>query len=254
MRESYDDTPAGAPGRLDSAIEVLGTTAGYEFVEPQPATEEQILLVHAPEHIESIKNMRQKRGSSIYQIALLAAGGAICTAEIAVNGEPAFGLVRPPCHHVSRDSCWGFCYFSNMAIALLWLLKTGKIGSAFVLDFDLHTGDGTINILGQDKRFVIHNPHGHGDEDYLRDVKRALDQAPDVDIIAASAGFDEYINCWGHNLSTQAFRRIGQLIHDFAIVRCEGRRFGILEGGYNHEDLGLNILAFCEGLRGVDKR
>ncbi len=250
MREAYDDTPAGAAGRLDTAIQIFSRTPGYELIEPQPASEEQLLLAHTREHVNAIRRMGNARGTDIYQIAALAAGGAIRTAEIAVEGEPAFGLIRPPGHHASSDSCWGFCYFSNMAIALLWLRKTGRISSAFILDFDLHTGDGTINILGGDDRFVIHNPRGHGDEAYLNDVKRALDDAPDVDIIAASAGFDEYIHCWGHNLSTQAFRRIGKIMYDFAIERCEGRRFGILEGGYNHEDLGINISAFCEGLQG----
>ncbi len=44
--------------------------------------------------------------------------------------------------------------------------------------------------------------------------------------------------------------RIGYLMHEFAVERCEGRRYGLLEGGYNFEDLGKNVLAFCEGLRG----
>ena len=44
--------------------------------------------------------------------------------------------------------------------------------------------------------------------------------------------------------------RIGCLMHEFAAERCEGRRYGLLEGGYNFEDLGKNVLAFCEGLRG----
>jgi len=44
--------------------------------------------------------------------------------------------------------------------------------------------------------------------------------------------------------------RIGRLMHEFAAERCEGCRYGLLEGGYNFEDLGKNVLAFCEGLRG----
>jgi acetoin utilization deacetylase AcuC-like enzyme len=183
-------------------------------------------------------------------MAALAAGGAVLTANIAIKGEPAFGLIRPPGHHASRSSYWGFCYFNNMAIALLYLQARGLIRSAFILDFDLHFGDGTVDILGGDSNFHIHNPQGHGDDNYISDVKLALDNSPDVDIIAASAGFDEYEHCWGHNLSTDAFRRIGHLMSDFARERCKGRRFGLLEGGYNHEDLGKNILAFCEGLQG----
>lgn len=249
MKESYDGTPAGAPGRLDTAVEILGKHPDYQFVEPVPATEEQILRSHGADHLERIKrNSGFSSRNLLYEMSALAAGGAILTAEIAIEGQPAFGLIRPPGHHASWDSSWGFCYFNNVAVSLLHLRATGRIQSAFILDFDLHTGDGNINILGHDKDFVIHNPRGHGDEDYLADVKRALDASPDSDIIVASAGFDQYIDDWGSNLSTGAFKRIGELMHDFAMERCEGRRYGLLEGGYNFQDLGKNILAFCDGL------
>ena len=81
-------------------------------------------------------------------------------------------------------------------------------------------------------------------------MKRALDDSSDVDIIVASAGFDQYVEDWGGNLSTDAFGKIGHLMYEFAEKRCEGRRYALLEGGYNFQDLGKNILAFCEGLRG----
>jgi acetoin utilization deacetylase AcuC-like enzyme len=251
MRESYDDTPAGAPGRLDSAIDIFRNHRGYQLAAPEPAPEDDILQAHSLAVVNRVKaEDGTSPGGHLYETAALAAGGAILTADIAVSGEPAFGLIRPPGHHASRKSYWGFCYFNNMAIALLHLLSKGQIGSAFVLDFDLHFGDGTVDILGGDGRVIIYNPQGHGDDNYLSDVKLALDNSPDVDIIGASAGFDEYEHCWGHNLTTDAFRRIGRLVFEFARERCGGRRFGLLEGGYNHEDLGKNVLAFCEGLQG----
>ncbi len=245
MLETYDSTPAGAPGRLESAVEILGKHPEYEFIEPPEATEEQLLRAHSRRLMERIQGNER-----LSKMASLAAGGAILAGEIAVKGEPVFALIRPPGHHASEDSNWGFCYLSNLAIALLHLKAHRKIKSAFVLDFDLHTGDGTINILGGKKGFYIHNPNGNGDDAYLKEVKRVLDESPDVDIIAVSAGFDEYEEDWGGNLSTPAFKEIGRLVYDFAIERCEGRRFGVLEGGYNFEDLGKNVLAFCEGLRG----
>lgn len=251
MRESYDNTPAGAPGRLDSAINVFRNHRGYELVVPEAAPEADILRAHSLTVLNRVKGEKESpHDGRLYRMAALAAGGAMLTAEVAAKGQPAFGLIRPPGHHASRNSYWGFCYFNNIAIALLHLLSSDVIGSAFILDFDLHFGDGTVDILGGDRRVIIHNPQGHGDDEYLHDVKLALDNSPDVDIVAASAGFDEYEHCWGHNLSTEAFRRIGILMSDFALERCDGRRFGLLEGGYNHEDLGKNILAFCEGLGG----
>ncbi len=251
MQEHYDRTPAGAPGRLDTAVEILGSHPDYEFVEARPATEEEILRAHGTRTLESVKqDYDSTRPGLLYKMATLAAGGSIQTAEIAIQGEPAFGLLRPPGHHASFDSYWGFCYFNNIAVSLLHLKAKGLIESAYILDFDLHTGDGNINILGDDPNFVIYNPRGNGDQQYLDDVKRALDASPDVDIIVASAGFDQYEEDWGGILSTDAFNKIGRMMFEFAEERCEGRRFGLLEGGYNFEDLGKNVLAFCEGLRG----
>jgi acetoin utilization deacetylase AcuC-like enzyme len=249
MLETYDSTPAGAPGRLESAVEILSKHPEYEFIEPQPATEEQILRAHSRHLMEGVR-----RNARLSKISELAAGGAILAGEIATQGKPVFALIRPPGHHASEDSNWGFCYYNNIAVSLLDLRAKGLIDSAFILDFDLHTGDGNINILGDDKRFIIYNPNGNGDDQYLADVKRGLDNSPDVDIIVASAGFDEYEGDWGGNLSTKAFRKIGHLMFEFAKERCEGRCFALLEGGYNFEHLGKNVLAFCEGLRGADSK
>ena len=245
MLEPYDGTPAGVPGRLESAVEILRKQQNYEFLEPPLATEEQILRVHSRDIMEQIQ-----RKERLSRMALLAAGGAVLAGEIAVKGEPVFALIRPPGHHASEDSHWGYCYYNNIAVSLLNLIAKGSINSAFILDFDLHTGDGNINILGGDKRFTIYNPNGSGDDQYLADVKRALDDSSDVDIIVASAGFDQYVEDWGGNLSTDAFGKIGHLMYEFAEKRCEERRYALLEGGYNFQDLGKNILAFCEGLRG----
>jgi acetoin utilization deacetylase AcuC-like enzyme len=249
MLEPYDGTPAGVPGRLESAVEILRKQRNYEFLEPPLATEEQILRVHSRDIMEQIQ--RKKRLS---RMALLAAGGAVLAGEIAVKEEPVFALIRPPGHHASKDSHWGYCYYNNIAVSLLHLIAKGSINSAFILDFDLHTGDGNINILGDDKRFTVYNPNGNGDDQYLTDVKRALDDSPDVDIIVASAGFDQYVEDWGRNLSTDAFGKIGHLMYEFAEERCERRRYALLEGGYNFQDLGKNIFAFCEGLKGNRKK
>jgi len=251
MKNSYDRTPAGAPGRLDTSLEILGNHQDYEFVEARLATEEEILRAHSQSQIRNVKSDYDSiNDGQIYEMARLAAGGSIMAAESAMSGEPTFALVRPPGHHASGSSYWGFCYFNNIAVSLLHLKAKGLINSAYVLDFDLHTGDGNINILGDDPRFTIYNPHGSGDAEYLKDAKRNLDNAPDVDIIVASAGFDEYEDDWGSNLSTEAFYELGLLMFEFAKERCQGRRYGLLEGGYNFEDLGKNVLAFCEGLKG----
>ena len=78
-------------------------------------------------------------------MAILAAGATIEAAQSALNKEAAFALCRPPGHHASPDSCWGFCYFNNVAIAVRKLLAEGKVKRVLIVDFDLHYGDGTAN-------------------------------------------------------------------------------------------------------------
>jgi acetoin utilization deacetylase AcuC-like enzyme len=136
-----------------------------------------------------------------------------------------------------------------MAVSLLRLKADGKIRTAFVLDFDLHYGDGNVNILGDREGFTILNPEGRQEKEYLREIAAAFEKAGDYDIVAASAGFDEYVKDWGGKLSTLAYREIGAMMKDFAEQHCKGRRYALLEGGYHYADLGLNVHAFCEGFR-----
>jgi acetoin utilization deacetylase AcuC-like enzyme len=131
----------------------------------------------------------------------------------------------------------------------LKLRKEGKLTSAFVLDFDLHRGDGNINILGNIEGFKILNPSSKDEKDYLHEIASTLEKAGDYDIIAASAGFDEYVKDWGGKLTTGAYQEIGMMMKEFSERHCSGRRYALLEGGYYYEDLGINIHAFCEGFR-----
>lgn len=132
---SYD--PAASSGRITPIIKEIKEKTDYEIIKPEPASEEDILRAHTERHVKHIRSDK-----NLYYIASLAAGGAIKTAEIVYNNkEAAFGVIRPPGHHASTDSCWGFCFFNNMSIALLKLMAENKIESAFILDFDLHTGD-----------------------------------------------------------------------------------------------------------------
>lgn len=242
--EVYTSDPAAAPGRIEPIIEELKTHPNYTFITAHPALQEDLLRAHSLKQVESIRN-----SPTVYDMALLAAGGSIQAADLACAGEPSFGCVRPPGHHASSDSCWGFCFFNNIAVSLLRLESEGKIKSAFILDFDLHTGDGNVNILGNRKGYTILNPSSHDEEGYLEEVSAVLSTAGDFDIIAASAGFDEYVKDWGNKLSTNAYRKIGEMVKAFSEKHCGGRRYALLEGGYYHEDLGINVHAFCEGFR-----
>lgn len=242
--EVYESDPAAAPGRMEPIVQELEKYPHYQFIAPDPASEGDLRRAHSADHIASIR-----QSPVVYDMAVLAAGGAIKTAELGFSGEPSFGCIRPPGHHASAESCWGFCFFNNMAVSLLKLREERKIRSAFVLDFDLHRGDGNINILGGKKGFKILNPACANEKDYLLEIASVLDGAGDCDVIAASAGFDEYVKDWGGKLSTRAFQEIGAMMKAYSEAHCKGRRYALLEGGYYHEDLGINIHAFCDGFR-----
>jgi acetoin utilization deacetylase AcuC-like enzyme len=233
----YASDPAAAAGRMEAIVEAIGSDV--EFVAAEPASETQIAAAHIKTHLDYVRH------HGPYATAVLAAGGAVQTARIGLD-EPAFGLIRPPGHHASADSAWGFCYFNNMAVALLALRTEGLIKQALVLDIDLHFGDGTVNILGDQQWVKIHNPSERSRETYIQEVAHIL-SGVQVDLIGVSAGFDHHIDDWGGLLATEDYFSIATLVCQAACA-CGAGCFAILEGGYNHDVLGQNVAALIDGL------
>ena len=233
----YTTDPASAPGRIDAIVDKLPSHA--EIVEPEPATEQQLRLAHTDTHIQDVKS------DGLYEISAMAAGGAIHAARIGLT-EPAFALIRPPGHHASADAAWGFCFFNNMAVALLTLKTEQRIESAMVLDIDLHFGDGTVNILGNKDWVEISNPVKNSREQYVAEVERIL-SGTNADIIGISAGFDNHMQDWGGLMATGDYYQIGRMVK-LAARAAGGGCFAILEGGYNHSVLGMNAAALINGM------
>lgn len=273
FEERYHTNPVEGPDRARLSARNL---QGYDFVEPEPASLEDVLRVHTPEHVELV------RRKGMLEPALLAAGGACRAAEIALRGEAAFALVRPPGHHASATTAWGMCYLNNVAVAVRRLQGgtgggivshnggdgvgdmvgprrggPGWRGRVLIVDIDLHYGDGTVGIFRWDDGVKVANigaidpgfdylaldPAG-----YIGQVERAVEES-DFDLLAVSAGFDTYVLDWGGLLSLADYREIGRILRVGAEDRCIGRRFAVLEGGY-HQDLPHCIRSFVEGFGG----
>lgn len=243
----YTWDPAASPGRLEVVMEILIQNKEYEIITPKSANEEDILRAHSKRHLQKIK-----KEELLFELASLAAGGAILAAQEGYNGNPTFAVIRPPGHHASADSCWGFCFFNNISVSLLKLYSEAKIKSAFVLDFDLHTGDGNINILtnrDDDFKVKILNPDSSGRTGYIKEVKSYMENLEDIDIFVASAGFDQGIDDWGHLLYPEDYFELGSLMKIYSEKLCKGRRYALLEGGYNHNVLPKNVNSFCQGFK-----
>ncbi len=230
----YTSDPAAEEGRIESVYDEIEPFS--KIINKGEADPEDILRVHDETHVASVKD------EGLYEIAAIAAG---CTIEAAKNGinEPSFALVRPPGHHASSGSSWGFCYFNNVAVAIEHLKFHKLIETAFVLDFDMHYGDGTENILGGKSYVSILNPASSDRNSYMKEIKSVVSKV-NADIIAISAGFDNHVNDWGGLLYTEDYYEIGQMVRS---NRKKGV-FAALEGGYNHDVIGKNALALMQGL------
>ena len=237
----YASGGASAPGRMESVMKALKTD-GYIVVSPEPASFDDLSLAHTETHIADIRKDRK-----LFEMACLSAGGAALAAKMAFNMDPSFACIRPPGHHASRNKTWDYCAFCNMGIALLKLKAEGLIKSAFVLDFDAHTGDGNINVLSKWPEVKILNPMAHNSKEYIKEIEDYISKIQHVDIVGVSAGFDSYEKDLGKKLKTMDFYLIGRLMKQFAKRVCRKRRFAILEGGYYLRDLGKNVAAFCRG-------
>jgi len=264
----YDNNPE-SPDRVKAAHNFL-KGEGYVFIEPTPASHEDLSRVHLAKYIERIM-MRNFWDSdsppyeNIYEYAKLSAGGAILAAKVS-----GFSLMRPPGHHAGRSgialggSSLGFCYFNNIAVAVRSLGK-----NTLIVDIDGHHGNGTQDIfLGDERvRFIsLHrSPHypgtgfrseanclnfplsrNAGDRLYLKTLEKALSQinVKDIEVVAISAGFDAHKNDpqASLSLSSQCYREIGRKIGSLGLPT-----FAALEGGYVPRDLGRNIHELLQG-------
>jgi acetoin utilization deacetylase AcuC-like enzyme len=266
-----------SPARARDTYEYL-EKHGYSFQEPRTCQEDDILLAHSRDLIESVKNesffdFDTPAYAGIYDIARLAAGGAVDAAETCLKGgETAFSLMRPPGHHATKKRLGGFCYFNNVAIACLKALRDfDDVHKIAVVDFDCHHGNGTEDILlgkrealylslhqsplypgtGQKSRDNCINyplPAGITPGEYLAALDDGLKKVEEFapDLLAVSAGFDSYRLDPITNLTLElsTYHAIGEMLSGL-----QKPTFAVLEGGYSR-DLPECVHNFLTGLEG----
>ena len=173
--EAYAEHATGAhpegADRISSVVDHLHATdlwPGLAVVTPEPATEDDILLVHTRRHLALIKRAGQGGGTWIdsdthvssrsYETALLSAGGAIAATRLWDGGLVPFALIRPPGHHATPDRAMGFCLFNNVAVAAAKLLEEGCERVA-IIDWDVHHGNGTQAAFYDEPRVLFVSLH-----------------------------------------------------------------------------------------------
>jgi acetoin utilization deacetylase AcuC-like enzyme len=262
------------PQRVKAAHDVL-LSKGYEFLEPKPATDEEILSVHDADYLFNVKkgfveDSDTPAYNNIIEFARLSVGGAKLASKI--NG---FSLMRPPGHHVGRSGAAlgvytrGFCYLNNIAIAVK---ASGK--RTLILDIDGHHGNGTQEIFQGDEKVVYVSLHqssnypGTGDfteencinfalsgdfggKRYLETLNKALGKIDlaKFEAVAVSAGFDTHQGDLATlGLVEQDYFEIGE-----RVAKLKKPTFFVLEGGYVGEKVGLDIDSFLRGFEETRK-
>jgi acetoin utilization deacetylase AcuC-like enzyme len=250
------------PERVRKAAEVL-KGVGYEFLEPEPASEDDLLRVHDTDYVWNVKKSLvadpdTPAYDNIFEFARFSAGGAILAAKVG-----GFSIMRPPGHHAGRNGAAlgaytrGFCYFNNIAIAVKYLDRR-----TLILDIDGHHGNGTQEIFLGDKKVTYVSLHRHpnypgtgvvseanclnfplppdcGDEVHIKTLDKALSlvDVERFEVVAVSAGFDSHVGDLASlGLTEKGYREIGK-----RIARLKKYTFFVLEGGYQGESVGKDI-------------
>jgi acetoin utilization deacetylase AcuC-like enzyme len=290
-----------SPDRLDSALAGVGRAGLADRIVRDPAahpeTDRIIAKVHSEAYAQALENAC-RNGYHLFHSAdnpisaetASAARAAVSTSLAAAEDvwgrqseERAFVIARPPGHHAIRDEAMGFCFFNTVACVAELLREKEGIERVFILDWDVHHGNGTQDIfeqredvyyasmhrypfypgtgasyeigVGRGRGFTRNVPfdEGTGDARYLhaleREILPAIEQyAPQAILI--SAGFDAHGRdpLGGMHVTEKAFGEMTRRIVESAEKHTGGRVLSLLEGGYDAEGLAASVAEHVHAL------
>jgi len=262
-----------SPERLRAILDVLRAPPLAERVrwhEAEPASDAALLRVHTAPYLRLLADLAARGGGRLdadtvmsgasFEAARHAAGAALRAAELALDGEPAFALGRPPGHHAVADAAMGFCLINNVVVAARAALEERGAARVLIVDWDVHHGNGTQALVAGEPRiryvslhqwplypgtgraeerggragniFNVPRPPGLPRERYVADLDDAVRAATDgwrPDLLLISAGFDALAGdpLAGFTLEPE----------DYATWVTRWRKIGapiasVLEGGY----------------------
>jgi acetoin utilization deacetylase AcuC-like enzyme len=285
--------------RLKSLLDVSGLTRQLSVLSAPPAAEEDLLRVHGAGYLARFKALSDAGGGELgphapigrgsYEIARLSAGLALAAVDAVVTGQAdnAYALSRPPGHHCLPDQAMGFCFLSNIAIAVEATKARHGIERVAILDWDVHHGNGTQTIyyrrpdvltisLHQDGCFPpgyggageygegpgeganLNVPllPGGGHDAYLYAMERVVVPALErfrPELIVVACGYDaNAVDPLARMLAhSDTFRVMTRLVHEVAERHAGGRLVMVHEGGYSEAYVPFCGLAVLEELSGI---
>jgi acetoin utilization deacetylase AcuC-like enzyme len=269
---------------------------------PRPATDEELQRLHPPDYVEHVRAVDAAGGGELsegdttriapgsFEIAVLAAGGALVATEAVMQGvaDNGYALVRPPGHHAEAGWGRGFCVFSNTALAALHARHALGARRVAIVDWDVHHGNGTEAAFYEDPSVLaislhadqlypmergavtdngrgagegasinIPLPDGSGAGAYLAAMERVVMPALErfrPDLILVASGLDaSVLDPLGRQLLlSTAYREMTLMLMDAAARLCSGRLLCIHEGGYSEAYVPFCGIAIVEALLGLD--
>jgi acetoin utilization deacetylase AcuC-like enzyme len=289
------------PERLDAIADHLIATGLIDVLDsrdPPLATEEQLERAHSTSHVLELRaamapldasgehlqlDPDTSAGPGSWRAALRAAGAAVAATDAVIDGtaHAAFCAVRPPGHHAERSAAMGFCFFNNVAVAARHALDARGLQRVAVVDFDVHHGNGTEDIVAGDERILMASFFQHPLYPYSgavpkgtnmvnvpvppyargAQVREAIEamwlprlEAFRPQMIFVSAGFDAH--------REDDLGQLGLVEDDYAWITRQlvavaerhagGRIVSCLEGGYHLGALARSVAAHLRVLGGLD--
>ncbi len=288
------------PQRLDAITDHLRATGldmALAFHDAPEASLEQLERAHSANYVLQLRDLMQRveaagkpraldpdtlAAPGTWRAALRAAGAAVAATDEVLAGRAAnaFCAVRPPGHHATRDETMGFCFFNNVAVAARHALDVHGLERVAIIDFDVHHGNGTEDIIAGDERVLMCSFFQHPLYPYSGAVPRGTNmvnvpvppyaRGPEVraaietmwmprleafrpQMVFVSAGFDAH--------REDELGQLGLVEADYAWIterlkavadrHAQGRMVSCLEGGYALQALARSVAAHLRVLAGV---
>jgi acetoin utilization deacetylase AcuC-like enzyme len=294
LMPEHPDTPE----RLLAIERTLASSdwLGWERREAPAAEPDELELIHGADLIERIRRMSSAGGGAIdpdtivgpasYKAAVHAAGAACEMTRRLLAGEAELGFcgTRPAGHHAEAGRAMGFCLFNNVAIAAELAIRRLGVRRVFILDWDVHHGNGTAEAFrrrsdvlfasiheggiypgtgalsdlgsGPGEGYTINLPVPEGSEEQLwlsliEHVVLPAAEAFEPELVLVSAGFDAHredplADC---RLETRSFAEMARQLRDLS-ARLKAPLGAVLEGGYAPAALAASVEATLVALAG----